>query len=395
MDLEIIVNIILKLIKNVEILSANFRDHMQPFLGRNTMHFTHEFYHFARSPLSIAVYDHNVVYDNHEALTNSPIEINSPDTPTNHDRDSDVIILPTPENLSIMVDDDSSDILICDETPGHSGWNTPWNDMSRRSESDNVSPSTSTNTRRYEKHKRYQNMPCTYPEHIKFITSSSESDNDAHQSSADCYQLNTRIKPCSNSSQTIDSIITQNEEHSRDSEDHGDKEVKKSSAATYHNMDKGGTGDRYADGNDTDGADADDEASVNTQRNLYSCRHKKKSTISTRKHKPHDGTPHCKGSAGCSSQSRSEYKLRTVDSDVSVTKSKRANSTLINIDDVAADIGQAISSSNNCGTYSRFWENYRHQSGGDGAEKLLREKILDKNKVHNSKKKTRKADRKK
>ena len=40
-----------------------FPEHLQPFLNTRTSHFLHELVSFARSPLSMAAYDHSVRYE--------------------------------------------------------------------------------------------------------------------------------------------------------------------------------------------------------------------------------------------------------------------------------------------------------------------------------------------
>ena len=58
-----ILELIIDLVKRFEIQSAEFREHIYPFIGERTDLFIHEFYNFARSPYDMVAYDQHAVYD--------------------------------------------------------------------------------------------------------------------------------------------------------------------------------------------------------------------------------------------------------------------------------------------------------------------------------------------
>ena len=124
-DRQFVLEVIIGLLTKVEIKSARFRDHLQPFLGNKTMHFIHEFYHFSSSPHSMLTYDRHAVYDNHEH--ENTLGNRSPSRRVDSDEE-DVIILPSPKHQTIIIDDEDDDVIIehDNQTPGHSSWETPY-----------------------------------------------------------------------------------------------------------------------------------------------------------------------------------------------------------------------------------------------------------------------------
>ena len=58
-----VMDLILSLIKKFDIQSAEFAEHLRPFLGSRTSHFQHEFLWFARSPYDMATFDRHAVYE--------------------------------------------------------------------------------------------------------------------------------------------------------------------------------------------------------------------------------------------------------------------------------------------------------------------------------------------
>ena len=58
-----VLELIIDLVKKFEIQSADFREHIYPYIGERTDLFIHEFYNFARSPFDMAAYDQHAVYE--------------------------------------------------------------------------------------------------------------------------------------------------------------------------------------------------------------------------------------------------------------------------------------------------------------------------------------------
>ena len=88
--------LILDLGKRFDIREEEFHQHVQPFFGRRTDHFIHEFHSFARAPYDIVAYDQNAEYDNGD-LPVHEIESDDDGIANNVDDDSDVVVLsPTP-----------------------------------------------------------------------------------------------------------------------------------------------------------------------------------------------------------------------------------------------------------------------------------------------------------
>ena len=452
LDLQIILRIILKMITRVEILSARFRDHMQPFLGRNTMHFVHEFYHFASSPRSMAAYDNEAVYDNHNNQNQTPIEIDSPDTPVhNDDSDSDVIIMPTPENPTIVIDDeDVTSSNFDDETPGHSSWDTPMvhlrpkyhhlprtadNESSSHTDdspisdvsvsldivSDNdITTSSSISSSSYSQqchhgeHHRHQpsdNSPESVSqnnhrqclqrkqevEQFVFVTSSeSESEN----------ELQSRSRYCNNKendfdvsySDTASEILIDSDEscgrsHAiarcstgntvESSDDIATSSTSSSTQPKQANVRKhisiSSTDMSY---NDTD---SEEHCEYRRKRKYWQSKRKK---VNRSRNDEQTSIPYGSSSSSHSSEC-SGNKIRRKHS----LKRKRRNkpksvSTVSdNVDDLAADISQAISSSSSYENYSEFIDDYRNLSGSATAEQQLRERIMYKQQKNKRKQK--------
>ncbi|KAK2183312.1 hypothetical protein NP493_315g00001 [Ridgeia piscesae] len=100
--IQFVLELILDLIKRYDIRSEEFFQHIQPFTGRRTEHFVHEFYSFARAPYDIVAYDQNASYDNVDLPVH---EIESDDdTMNDNDDDSDVIMVSPPPGESASVD---------------------------------------------------------------------------------------------------------------------------------------------------------------------------------------------------------------------------------------------------------------------------------------------------
>ena len=134
--IQFVLELILDLIKRYDIRSEEFFQHIQPFTGRRTEHFVHEFYSFARAPYDIVAYDQNAAYDNVDLPVH---EIESDDNDDDNDDDSDVIMVSPPPGESI----DSVDMGLMSLTPlldrvrnflgtfsqhadtAHTGWDTP------------------------------------------------------------------------------------------------------------------------------------------------------------------------------------------------------------------------------------------------------------------------------
>ncbi|ELU06401.1 hypothetical protein CAPTEDRAFT_223035 [Capitella teleta] len=64
---QFVLELIIDLIKRFEIQSEEFFEHIQPFFGRRTEHFVHEFLSFSRAPYDMVKYDQLAVYDEGEA----------------------------------------------------------------------------------------------------------------------------------------------------------------------------------------------------------------------------------------------------------------------------------------------------------------------------------------
>ena len=94
--IQFVLELILDLIKRFDIREEEFHQHIQPFFGRRTDHFIHEFHSFARAPYDIVAYDQNAEYDGVD-LPVHEIESDDDGNASNVDDDSDVVVLsPTP-----------------------------------------------------------------------------------------------------------------------------------------------------------------------------------------------------------------------------------------------------------------------------------------------------------
>ena len=93
---QFVLELIVDLIKRFEINSEEFREHIQPFMGRRTDLFIHEFYSFARSPYDMVAYDRHAIYDEPDP-TNHPVYTIDSDsdngTAPANDGDDDIIML--------------------------------------------------------------------------------------------------------------------------------------------------------------------------------------------------------------------------------------------------------------------------------------------------------------
>ena len=104
---QFVLELIMDLVKRFHIQSEEFLEHIQPFFGRRTDHFIHEFYHFARSPYDMISYDRFAVYNE----VQTPVETVEDSSDSSEGNDSDVILL-SPENQNAAAaqsnNDDSS-----------------------------------------------------------------------------------------------------------------------------------------------------------------------------------------------------------------------------------------------------------------------------------------------
>ena len=93
--IQFVLELILDLIKRFDIREEEFHQHIQPFFGRRTDHFIHEFHSFARAPYDIVAYDQNAEYDNVD-LPVHEIESDDDGNANAVDDDSDVVVLSPP-----------------------------------------------------------------------------------------------------------------------------------------------------------------------------------------------------------------------------------------------------------------------------------------------------------
>ena len=131
--IQFVLELILDLIKRFDIREEEFFQHVQPFFGRRTEHFIHEFHSFARAPYDIVAYDQNAEYDNVDLPVH---EIESDDENANIiDDDSDVVVLSpgaaageipnrglTPLILRVR---DFLETVSQQADTAHTGWDTP------------------------------------------------------------------------------------------------------------------------------------------------------------------------------------------------------------------------------------------------------------------------------
>ena len=85
--------LITDLVKRFEIQSAEFREHIYPFIGKKTDQFIHEFYNFARSPYDMVAYDKNAVYDE------PTVTVETDSDRTSAVEQDDILVMSPPEPL--------------------------------------------------------------------------------------------------------------------------------------------------------------------------------------------------------------------------------------------------------------------------------------------------------